>query len=306
MKTKKVIRLLGPLMIEGVLSVRNHTQDRLVEMLHQLQFVTKNILSTEKEVVIELQIIDVELLYRLLAGEANKFFLASRVSHERSTQDQINNASWQAIESYYSAFYGVHYLLRLTGSSVTNLDDLSVKAIKRSNYGSSIEVPSGLYILKYDDISNILTLTKNKKKSGGGSHQAAWKLWDELVEKLRSGASIDPVEYADIHIELAEHNRFLRTSTARYNPPYIRGEINYQFRGGLWVFEKNSAKSVGNLQRSISVAKPAPLICTTTPEGLIINNMLIISLAKAVFAHATERYPKGICRSLSNKYKVYI
>lgn len=307
MEIKKVIRLIGPLLVEGVLSVRNHSHERLVEMLHELQFITRSVVKTTDSVIIQLQILDADLLYRLLAGEANKFLLASRVSYERSTQEQPNNASWQAIENYYSAYYGVHYLLRLTGISVTNLDNRGTSAIECSNYGTplSFPVPGGLYVIRYDSSSEILTLTKNLKKSGG-SHQDAWQLWEELVEKLRTQTSADPIEYARISIDLAEHKRFLTRSTSKYNPPEIRGEINYQFRGGAWIFEKNAEKSIGVLQRSIADTKLPTSSGESTPEGLIVNNKIIISLAKAVFMHASDKYPRGVCRSLSNKYKAYV
>lgn len=307
MEIKKVIRLLGPLMVEGVLSVRNHSHDRLVEMLHELQFITRSITKTSDHIIINLQILDVDLLYRLLAGEANKFLLASRISHERSTQDQLNNASWQTIENYYAAYYGVHYLLRLTGVSVTNLDTRGTNSIERSIYGAppALPVPGGLYVIRFDDESKVLTLTKNIKKSGG-SHQDAWQLWEELIEKLRLQTNTDPIEYASISIDLAEHKKFLTKSTAKYNPPEIRGEINYQFRGGSWVFEKNAAMSIGVLQRSISGVQSFTPSGAATPEGLIANNKIVIGLAKAVFMHAAEKYPKGICRALSNKYRLYV
>lgn len=77
-------------------------------MLHELEFSTKSVKKIADKIEIELQILDVDLLYRLLAGEANKFLLASRVSHERSTQNQLSNASWQAIENYYAAYFSVH------------------------------------------------------------------------------------------------------------------------------------------------------------------------------------------------------
>ena len=307
MEIKKALRLIGPLLVEGVLSVRNHSHDRLVEMLHELEFITRSVEKTNDNVIIQLQILDADLLYRLLAGEANKFLLASRVSYMRSTQEQPNNASWQAIENYYSAYYGVHYLLRLTGTSVTNLDNHGTSAIERSNLGTplSLPVPGGLYVIRYDSSSKILTLTKNLKKSGG-SHQSAWQLWEELVEKLRAQTSVDLIEYARISIDLAEHKRFLTRSTSKYSPPEIRGEINYQFRGGAWIFEKNSKKSIGILQRSIADTQLPTSSGASTPEGLIINNKIIISLAKAVFMHISDKYPKGICRSLSNKYKAYL
>lgn len=308
MDIKRTIRLLGPLLVEGALAVRQNSNERLVEMLHELEFSTKSISQNANAIEIELQILDVDLLYRLLAGEANKFLLASRVSHERSMQNQLNNASWQAIESYYAAYFGVHYLLRLTGVSITNLDSKGVAFIERSNYGPkpSFKIPGGLYVMDYDESSKILKLTKNTKKSGG-SHQDAWQLWEKLIDQLCIQTNTDPVEYAALSIDLTEHKHFLIRSSSKYNPPEIRGEINYQFRGGSWVFEKGASKSVGILQRSLSTeGVPVVSVKAATPVGLISVNKFIIALAKEVFLYASNKYPKGVCRSISNKYKHYV
>ncbi|MBP6530697.1 MAG: hypothetical protein KA260_11290 [Burkholderiales bacterium] len=307
MDLKKLLRLLAPLMVQGVLAVRRDTDGRLMEKLHQLEFVTKKIDQIAGRVVIELQILDSDLLYRLLAGEANKFLLAACVSHERAKQEQSNNASWQVIEHYYAAYFSVHYLLRLTGASVTNIDSSGTQAIIRSNLGAanSNAIPTGLYSMKYDDSSQTLTLSKNTKASGG-SHQEAWLLWDALVEKLRDRTNTDAVEYARTYLDLSEHRTLLVRSTAKYNPPEIRGEINYQFKGGLWVFEKNARDAVQRMQRSIGSQLSANATNGATPDGMVATNKLIISIAMAVFKHASETYPKGICRSLANKYSSYV
>ena len=238
MDLKKTLRLLSPQIVEGVLSVRKNSTNRLVERLHELEFATKRISIGPDKVEIELQILDNDLLYQLLAGEANRFLLASRVSYVRSTQNQPNNASWQAIENYYAAYYGIHYLLRLTGISLTNIEAQGVAAIERSKFGSKPidTAPGGLYIIKYDDESKLLTLTKNKKKTGG-SHYDAWRLWEHLLGRLIIETDTDPIEYARTHTDLTDHRRFLIRSTAKYNPSEIRGEINYQFKGGSWIFE---------------------------------------------------------------------
>lgn len=308
MDFKKLIRLLTPIMVEGIFAVRRNSRDRLVEMLHELEFLTRSVDELPDGIVIKLQILDINLLHRLLIGEANKFLLASRISHDRATQSQANNASWQAVEHYYAAYYGVHYLLRLTGVSVTNLDSRASTAIERSALGIVLtsKIPAGLYTMDYNDQSNILTLKKKNKKNSGGSHQDVWQLWDSLVDKLKTQTNIDPVEYACTAIELAEHRRFLVRSTAKYNPPEIRGEINYQFKGGSWIFEVKAQDSIDRIQRSISNQKLLNLTPSSTPEGLIESNKFIIGLAKAVFLHGVERYPNGICRTLANKYSAYI
>lgn len=308
MDFKKLIRLLTPIVVDGVLAVRQNSHDRLIEVLHELDFVTRSVSQLPDSIVIELQILDPSSFYRMLAGEANKFLLASRVSHARAAQSQENNASWQAVEHYYSAYYAVHYLLRLTGVSLTNLDEQSINVIARSALGVPIQtqIPGGLYVMRYDDTSKILTLKKNTKKGSGGSHQDAWKLWEELVEKLKTQTGADPVEYASIAVDLAAHKNFLVRSTSKYNPPDIRGEINYQFKGGSWVFEKKSKDSIERIQRSIASQQITQPARTPNPEGLVASNKMIIGLAKAVFQNASERYPASICRSLSNRYSSYI
>lgn len=166
MDFKKLVRLLMPIVVEGVLAVKQNSKDRLVEMFNELEFMTRSINQTSDHLIIELQILDKNLFYKLLAGEANKFLLASRISYARAIQNQENNASWQTVEHYYSAYYSIHYLLRLTGVSLTNLDNESITIINRGLYGietqtqTQTQVTSGLYVMYYDDASSILTLKK--------------------------------------------------------------------------------------------------------------------------------------------------
>ncbi len=163
MEINKLIRLFTPLAVEGVWAVKRNSHGRLVEKLNDLEFVVRGLIKTDKTLTVELQILDEALLYRLLAGEANKFLLASRLTYNRSAQDQVANASWQAVEHYYAAYYAVHYLLRITGVSVTNLDDSGARIIESSSLGTLAPntVPSGLYLMSYDKGLKILTLKKN-------------------------------------------------------------------------------------------------------------------------------------------------
>ncbi|KRA95884.1 hypothetical protein ASD91_05460 [Pseudomonas sp. Root68] len=308
MEINKLIRLFTPLAVEGVWAVKRNSHERLVERLNDLEFVSRSLIKTDKILTVELQILDEALLYRLLAGEANKFLLASRLTYSRSAQDQVANASWQTVEHYYAAYYAVHYLLRITGVSVTNLDDGGARIIESSSLGAIAPntVPAGLYLMSYDKSSKILTLKKELKKAGGGSHQQLWTLWERLVEKLDAGTNQDPVEYTSVSVALAVHKSFLVKSTAKYNPPDIRGEINYQFKGGSWKFEDNAKNVVGRLQRAISSMQVSAPTNTATPEGLVSHNNFIIEFAKLVFIHSSKSYPSGIGHSLANQYADYL
>lgn len=304
----KLTRLLTPFAVEGVLSIRRDSNLKLTERLSELQFMTRTATQIGDELIIDLQILDTDLLHQLLAGEANKFFLASRLTEARANQDQADNAAWQAVEHYYAAYYGVHYLLRLTGVSLTNIDQQSASIISNCWYGTLPKpiIPTGLYTLRYDKLAKTLKLIKKIKKSAGGSHQDAWRLWEELVSKLSQASQSDLAEYGRISIDLAEHKNFLVKSTAKYTPPEIRGAINYQFKGGAWIFEKKSSDSIKKIQRLISTPDTLPQSTLHDTEGLIASNKLIINLAKTIFLNTAKNYPQSICNSLTNRYSAYI
>jgi len=305
MDFSKIVRLYIPESIEGILDSRCNSHGRLIERLNEINFVTNKISNTADSVEIELQILDPKEFYALLSGEANQFLLASLISEKRAEQVQIKNASWQLVEHYYSAYYAAHYLIRLTGLSLTNLDQKSTDIIARSNLlaGVTSSVPKGLYVMTYNDSTNLLVLTKDLRKPSGGSHKDAWKLWDGLTSKLQNNANIDPIEYSAVSMELLTHKRFLGRSTGHYSPSEIRSEINYQFKGKSWTFEKDSSPIVRRIQLAITKDIPAILPVDASSENLVLHNKLVIGLARSVFMHSASSYPKSISRSIQNQYK---
>lgn len=304
----KLVRLLIPNVVEGVLKTQRNSYDRLVESLTDVEFLTLDIVETANDINIKLQVIDDDPLFRLLMGEANRFFIASLVSCSRANQHQKDNVAWQTVEHYYAAYYAIHYLLRTTGVCLTNLDAAAVDLILRRQLISPrvAKLSGGLYVLRYDEPNRTLLLTKNLKKGQGGSHKDTWQLWTELIARLQSTASIDIAEYIVESVELLSHKQFLERSTGRFNPPELRGEVNYQFKGGAWVFEKSSHKSITRLQASINDPNLGTLSSAANLDALITNNKLIINFAKQLFEYSSETYPKGICRALRNKYAEYI
>lgn len=303
MFSQKYVRLMLPSVIGGVIGARRNAGDRLVERLNEVNFITRKIAEANGSTEIELQVLDEEPLFNLLAGEANRFALASLITHQRSLQVQSRNAAWQAVEHYYSAYYAVHYLLRITGVALTNLDDQAVQLVKDGQLGqpSATVVPSGLYILRYDVVGKIITLTK-KKKSSGGSHVDAWRLWLSLVDRLSANSAADISEYGKESIELAAHKKFLVISQGKYSPSELRAEISYKFKGGVWVFEKDNSKSVNRVQASITSKASTTLGQSLDTDSLISNNKFIVGLARAIFEHSANAYPKAISKSLRHTY----
>ncbi|NPU90781.1 MAG: hypothetical protein HPY82_02625 [Gammaproteobacteria bacterium] len=307
MSAQKIVRLMLPLVVGGIVGARRRAGGRLVEKLDEISFFTRSINEVRGATEIELQILDEEPLFNLFAGEASRFALASLITHQRSLQVQNRNAAWQAVEHYYSAYYAVHYLLRTTGVAVTNLDDNAVQMVKKNQLGqpSAMVVPSGLYTLRYDVAGKVATLTK-RKKSSGGSHAEAWQLWVGLVDALSSNTVADIVEYGKEAIDLAAHKKFLVKYQGKYSPPELRAEINYQFKGGVWVFEKDKSQSVARVQASIASAASLAIGQGLDTDSLISNNKFIVNLARAIFEYSANSYPKAISRSLRHTYAEFI
>jgi hypothetical protein len=308
MSSKKLNRLFLPIVVESIATAKRRSSARLVERLTEVGFSTRKVDQTTDFVDIEIQILDKDAICDLIAGESIKFFLASRLSYYRSIQEQPKNAAWQAVEHYYAAYYAAHFLFRITGTLVSNLDKSITDAI-RTNFFSGLPVspiPSGLYSLKYDESMGTLSLIKNMRRSAGGSHQEAWMLWFELVAKMQVNAQQDPREYASIALDLVEHRRFLEISTGRYRPPELRGEINYQFKGGTWEFESSASSSIRKAQLAIRQMRQGTISRAHSAESLVSNNFLIIELARSIFCYFAENYPRSIFRSVANKYRTIV
>lgn len=303
----KIIRLALVMVHGGIIDTKRASYDRVVESLGSLSYVTEKIEKDDKEVSIELRLIEDESFYRLLAGEANRFILASRVSYQRSSQEQDRNASWQAIELYYSAYFSIHYLIRCVGWGVTNIDKKAVQYIERSfesRSGSACDnTPSGLYTFEYDPDRKVLSLKKNLKKSGGGSHKEAWAMWVKLIDKLNALTESDIDEYAHEAVTLQHHYRFVVQSDSKFRPPEIRGFINYQFSGKVWEFEKGASDSVRVLQSLLSEGSSFNVSSGKEVEKLLSNSRFIIELAGAMFLHICSLNKNGISNKLKHQYQ---
>lgn len=304
MQIQRYTRLIQPALLAGIFGVRRRSFDRLVEKLSDLEFITRSVETDSKAGTceIKLQILDEDLLCHLLNGEALRFFQAAILSHSRSEQNEPRNFAWQAVEHYYSAYYSIHYLARMLGRSLSSLNSESVRAIKNNIFHSSAQtIPEGLYQLRYDSNEKLLTL--NKKKKTGGSHKDAWAIWETIINEMILVCKSDDVEYAAEEVLLKAHKQFVLRAEGYFRPPEIRGEINYQFRGGCWRFEKNSEKSIRLLQGGLkTLESPGSSLSSVDLDALLRNNEFIFSLAQEVFKTSAKDHPRSIARAVLNEY----
>lgn len=311
----KLLRLFSYFSRDLVAGARKKSVTRFSENLEKLDFIvrgftpaTSKIPATEVAPVIPAspQVIDILMIDdvkfgKFIAGEAHKFFLAAMVSLDRSRQEQQHNLSWQVVEHYYAAYYAVHYLMRIFGYSLTNIDDKAIKKVKEGSVVSMDGIRSGLSTIEFSIDCTELLITKNEK--GGGSHKDAWAIWVKIIDQLIVECKKDHGEYSSLEMELLAHKNFIVVNDQKFNPSEIRGEVNYQFKGNSWCFEDDTNSRVSLVTKELTKDDYNLTGSEDKILRLINNNKFIINLAKRFFDYSSSEYKNGICRSLQNQFK---
>jgi len=298
----KIERLLRAINCPLVLGANRIAHGRVIEKIGDLNFSLTNVVPTPNQ-KLTLNMFDSKEFAYYMAGEANRFFLASMVSLNRSQQDESENISWQVVEHYYAAYYAVHYIIRAVGLSITNIDKSTMQTIVRSNLTGSIlpNLESGLNLMKYDALCETITLEKKDKK--GGSHIDAWAAWASVIEILLQQANTDIEEYAESAISLSEHLSFIKRSNDTFSPTVIRNEINYQFSNNAWCFDGLTGEKINRIRRAIANNSMILKDRGDMLENLICNNNFILTLAKKAFTSASEGNANSISRILLHRFR---
>ncbi|MER1492621.1 hypothetical protein [Enterobacter cloacae] len=311
----KLLRLFSYSARELVAGARKKSVTRFSESLEKLEFLVRGFspassktaaTATSPAIPASPQIIDMLMMDdvkfgKLIAGEAHKFFLAAMVSLERSRQAQQYNLSWQVVEHYYAAYYSVHYLMRVFGYSLTNIDEKAIRKIKDASVVQMDGIRSGLSTIEFSLDCKELIITKNEK--GGGSHKDAWAIWIKIINQLIIECKKDDAEYSSLEMDLLSHKNFIAVNDQKFNPSEIRGEVNYQFKGNSWCFEDNTSSCINLVTKELGSDDYNLIGSEDKILKLINNNKFIINLAKLFFNYSSSEYKNGICRSLQHQYK---
>ncbi|ULQ27275.1 hypothetical protein JFN85_02695 [Enterobacter hormaechei subsp. xiangfangensis] len=311
----KLLRLFSYFSRSLVAGARKKSVTRFSENLENLDFLVRGFTPAASKTpasattpaipatsqLIDMLMIDDVKFGKFIAGEAHKFFLAAMVSLERSRQVQQHNLSWQVVEHYYAAYYAVHYLMRIFGYSLTNIDDKAIKKIKEGSVVPMDGIRSGLSTIEFSIDCKEVIITKNEK--GGGSHKDAWAIWIKILSQLIVECEKDHGEYSSLEIDLLAHKSFIAINDQKFNPSEIRGEVNYQFKGNSWCFEDDTNVRLSLVTKEIMKDDYNLTDAQDKILKLINNNKFIISLARRFFEYSSAEYKNGICRSLQNQFK---
>ena len=129
-------------------------------------------------------------LLSAFAGDISRFGAASfeSIVDIRKPVALRKSSAWLIVQTYYSAFFSAHAILRLMGESCSQLEREQVNSIHKvaNLFGamSTSTLNGGLYHLIAD--GNAKTISETALP--GSSHEAFWKLFHERILRLAADA----------------------------------------------------------------------------------------------------------------------
>jgi hypothetical protein len=155
--------------------------------------------------------------------------------------------SWLFIKLYYATFYAAHYILRVLGFSLTQLESPNTTAIEKIadlfGYKNNIVIHKGFYVFDYSDRSNIIKATKAIKTGEDGSHGAMWKLFAQKLSQISNDILHinSSADYQQISTKLSDcvaNLKYMGNNNGGWLSK-IRNDINYKHKFGIWYpYEK--------------------------------------------------------------------
>jgi hypothetical protein len=258
MEINKFLRLFEEFIPTPIYCVKRKQTNQLKDLLlESYVYETLEICNNDSSVV-KIKLLDKDLFVSVLANEAFRFLSASLISFQSSFENKTSTKNltattvtpWRIIQNYYAAYYGIHFLNRIAGRTLTRLDfrhrsNINNNHLKTVNnvFANESIGKTGNCSIKFDFDNDQMVLDFNKSDKGG-SHQDIWDLWRDLLVDLQMKASQDIFEYANLSSNIDFHLRFIRPN----RPSSIRNEINYQFDHGVWPFarQKQIMKLIDN------------------------------------------------------------
>ena len=148
---------------------------------------------------------------------------------------------WAIIETYYSAFFAAHALLRTFGISLTQLETSHISIVQRIAVAYGVDngetLGKGFYICIFDPSTRKLTCTYEGKN--GGSHEVMWKRFVNTLTVFsndilsRKGLTTNQQNAAAKLSELCGCLKFNGCNVGTWLSN-VRNQTNYKHEFGAW------------------------------------------------------------------------
>ena len=248
-------------------------------------------------------------LLKAFAFDCNRMAAASFESMQLIGKNELlpKSTAWLVIQSYYSAFFAAHSILRMIGISCSQLENTPIRKIQDiadifSCKPSGVTIKSGYYKCRYDYNSDKLYC--EHLNASGGSHENFWKTFhNELKDISNKILSTPSIPIADAQrvsgqidvmcLNLCHHGE------SRGNwLSHIRNKVNYQHEFNCWFpYQDIKKTSVSELYETSQTWLIDPMQISLTARGEILlfhrTCNFIVSLCRTLVEYMSDRCPEG-------------
>lgn len=227
-------------------------------------------------------------------------------SIEKNTKIPKSTA-WIIIKSYYAAFFAGHAIIRILGTSCSQLSNHSANKISEIArlYGSDngLSISSSYYSCTYNRHTKQLTFDNIKFK--GGVHESFWKVFHDRIRGLSEWILNSPVilsESQNVFRKLDELCQILRYKGHNGGNwlSAIRNKVNYRHELNTWFpHHKIRDKNVEDIYRGCFQWLDDPMkinlmIQPTKPLILFVSACnFIVALCRVLVVDMSQRCSKG-------------
>lgn len=184
----------------------------------------------------------------LFAFEAARFASAALESYSTvcsrwNDPEDRDGLAWKFVSLYYSAYYSAHAILRLAGSTVTQVEhwkqmEGEFKILYQSPQLPSLGLESGYHVMTLDTSGTALTISKAKVDSSHGSHTALWRQFKLLADTCYANNALNTsLHQAAVGAYSQKLAVPLKVDGRQCEWPWmpvIRNRINYRLPEQVW------------------------------------------------------------------------
>lgn len=215
----------------------------------------------------ELSFTDSEPLLKAFAADINRIGTASFESALRIDKSDLlpKSTAWLIIQTYYSAFFSAHALLRMLGESCTPIEREQVNSLMRVStlFGTMPAAPIsvGLYHFLWNAKAKTATATLIQ----GSPHEVFWRIFYERILRLSidvvavSTASVADRQLVSAKLsELAANLSFHSAPRGRWLST-VRNAVNYSQKHATWYPYSGQQKYYEHLFKKVGEWSEDPL-----------------------------------------------
>ena len=209
----------------------------------------------------EITLADVQAtnLMPFVSYDYERFALSSLESLQQAiARASTSNATgWVLLQTYYSAFFAAHALMRACGEAVIRLEKPQTDVLQVSSdaaLGASGAIDPMMYSLRIvQKIGGNISAELRGIPKKYGAHEGFWFTFDQFLDRMATRAVAVGDPQADLLVAGIKDIQPMLRPFGVWRSPWlsaVRNEINYQHKHGVWrprSLDNRTVRSVSSI-----------------------------------------------------------